>query len=298
MFPNTKITFCKQTAWAALLLLCWQSSFAVNDNILAHDLFQQGEYAKAAEIFTDPAWKGVALYRSQQWWRAAEAFVRAEDAVSQYNLGNCYVMLGYYELALDAYLRALSIDSAFTDAEHNANVMRQLLALQSQDESAQQSLQSRRQEIDRIQTENETQSGASQSGEDQSQPSQSESDAETETPNNIDPSSQASDTNGGGNKTEDTADTPSGEAGADSVEGMSAEPSEQKSPSGGSQSSADSQDAQSSGVRTALEQTQATEQWLRQINHNAFRFLQLRIELETDRRRAAGQAAPAGGSVW
>ena len=69
-----------------LLSTAFSQSHA-NDNILAHRLFEEGNYVQAGEIFTDPAWKGVALYRSSQWWRAAEAFVRANDAVSAYNLG-------------------------------------------------------------------------------------------------------------------------------------------------------------------------------------------------------------------
>jgi len=56
--------------------------------------------------------------------------------------------------------------------------------------------------------------------------------------------------------------------------------------------------SQSAGLRTQIEQQQATQQWLNQINHDPYRFLQLRIQLESERRQAAGQSAPAGGSAW
>ena len=62
-----------------LVLVLFQATVHADDNLIAHRLFQQEDYAEAAEIYTNPAWKGVALYQSNQWWRAAEAFVRADD---------------------------------------------------------------------------------------------------------------------------------------------------------------------------------------------------------------------------
>ncbi len=66
---------------------CALPAMAADDNLLAHRLFEAGDFVRAAEIFTDPAWKGVALYRSDQWWRAAEAFVRANDPVVGFQSG-------------------------------------------------------------------------------------------------------------------------------------------------------------------------------------------------------------------
>lgn len=271
---------------------------AADDNLIAHELFSRGEYAKAAEIFTDPAWKGVALYRSDQWWRAAEAFVRADDAVSQYNLGNCYVKLSYYELALDAYLRALSIDPGLTDAEHNAEIMRKLLALKTNDEDGQQGLQSRQEEIDRIESESEEKAGNSGGGEEQTAPGDNQSGSEEESTQAQKTSADAQDDSEGGNRSDQTMEQLTGEAGAENVQGTTDNSEAENRPSGGSEADTATNDSQSSGLRTALEQNQATEQWLNQINHDPYRFLQSRIQLETDRRKAAGQSAPAGGSAW
>ena len=51
-------------------------------------------------------------------------------------------------------------------------------------------------------------------------------------------------------------------------------------------------------MRASLEATQADEQWLNQINHDAKKYLRKKIDLEIERRRAAGESAPGGGSPW
>jgi len=281
-----------------LLLLSMSAVHAADDNILAHELYSQGNYAKAAEIFTDPAWKGVSLYRSQQWWRAAEAFVRANDAASQYNLGNCYVQLGYYELALEAYLRSLSIDPQLDDARHNAEIMRQLLAKNSDEESGQQALQSREKEIDSIESESDEQSGNAGAGEEQTTPGDNKTGSEDESTTALKTSADAKDDSEGGNRSEQTTDQQTGEPGADHVQGMADNSEAQQRPSGGSETDSATTESQAAGLRTKIEHEQATEQWLNQIKHDPYRFLQSRIQLESERRQSAGQNAPAGGSAW
>jgi len=51
-------------------------------------------------------------------------------------------------------------------------------------------------------------------------------------------------------------------------------------------------------MRANLEATQANEQWLNQINHDAKKYLRKKIELEITRRKAANESAPDGGSPW
>lgn len=281
-----------------IFILSLSSVSAADDNILAHELYSQGKYAKAAEIFTDPAWKGVSLYRSQQWWRAAEAFVRANDAVSQFNLGNCYVQLGYYELALEAYIRSLSIDAGLSDAKHNAQLMRELLAQQSKDDAGQQALQSRQKEIDSIKSESDEQSGNAGGGEEQSTPGDNKTGSEEESSTAMKSSADAKDESEGGNRSDQTTEPQTGEPGADNVQGISDNSEAQERPSGGSETESATAESQSAGLRTKIEHEQATEQWLNQINHDPNRFLQSRIELESERRQAAGQNAPAGGNAW
>ena len=56
--------------------------------------------ALAAEVFSDPAWRGAALYRAGDFDAAATEFRKARAYL---NLGNAEVRLGRYAAALEAY---------------------------------------------------------------------------------------------------------------------------------------------------------------------------------------------------
>jgi len=276
----------------------------IDDNLLAHRLLLQGRAAEAAEIFTDPAWKGIALYRSEQWWRAAEAFVRADDPLSAYNLGNSYVQLGYYALALDAYQRALSGDPYLTDAAYNADLMRQLLASEGREErSAGRS--GHENEIDRLDRDPEAPEPEGGKGEDDesSAPTEAQTpEADTDsgsqdgtaTPDGVGDGGR---TQGGGRSNEHAERR--GDGRGEAVGGRAGDPDDADRAGGGSESDAPvSSDQEADGLRAQLEAEQADEQWLNRIQHDPVRFLDKRIRLEMRRRTAAGQSAPAGGDGW
>ena len=82
------------------------------------------------------------------------------------------------------------------------------------------------------------------------------------------------------------------------MQGQAGEDKPDQRPASGAESNDESVDSESAGIRNDLEATQATEQWLNQIQHNPERFLRARIRLEQQRRLAAGVTAPAGGSEW
>ncbi len=272
---------------------------AVDNNLIAHKLYTEGKYARAAEIFTDPAWKGAALYRSSQWWRAAEAFVRADDAQSAFNLGNSYVKLGYYALALDAYQRALSIDSELEHAKVNADIVRQILAL-NDDESEPGGRQPSGDEIERLENEDaedERQSGSGDGGEESDPTGNSAPERSNESGDASSLSGDKAETGAGG-EVSDRKIKREGENGTGAVNGQEIEREEKSQPSGGSESDKPTDASQAAGLRAELENAQATERWLNRIEHDAQRYLAKRIEMEQRRRRAAGQSAPEGGNSW
>ncbi len=280
------------------LLLTPMGITHADDNVLAHRLFNKGKYAQAGEIFTDPAWKGVALYRSSQWWRAAEAFVRANDAVSVFNLGNSYVKLGYYALALDAYLQALSMDPTLDDASYNADIMRQLLAAED-DNKKRSGRNPEGDEIEKLDTEAEPdEQGDGQGGDEQSDVK------ETPTGKSDDPGAQTmgpqSDAQSGKGAEASKQQLPNDENqdGGGAVQGETSDTREANRPSGGSETDTPADESQAAGMRASLEAEQATTQWLNRISHDSQLYLQRRIQLELKRRRAAGQSAPDGGSNW
>ncbi len=268
-----------------------------DDNLLAHRLFEQGDYARAGEIFTDPAWKGVALYRSSQWWRAAEAFVRANDPVSVYNLGNSYVKLGYYALALDAYLQALSMDPELDNARHNADIMRKLLA--EEDEQQQRGgRQPTGDEIEQLDSEEKPdEQGKGQGGQEQSDVSETPT-GESEDAGEQTMGTQADAVAGEGGEASREENASEEQDGSGAVNGETSDQEPASRPSGGSETDEPTTDSQAAGLRSSLENEQATTQWLNQINHDSQLYLQRRIKLEQKRRRAAGQTAPEGGSSW
>ncbi len=270
---------------------------AVDDDLLGHRLYEQGDYARAAEIFTDPAWKGVALYRSSQWWRAAEAFVRANDAQSAFNLGNCYVKLGYYALALDAYQRALSIDPDLEDAAVNGDIMRALLRAEENEQSEQGGRQPSGDEIESLEDDSERDAGAGEGGQDNETGGASAPGGSSDT--GRDSSSAADNAEAGdGGEVSERESNKNGQNGSGAVNGVELQRENKSQPSGGSESDRASDASQAAGLRAELERDQATEQWLNRINHDPQRYLTRRIKLEDRRRRAAGQSAPEGGSAW
>ena len=281
----------------ALSLAPFTQSYS-DDNVLAHRLFLQGKYAQAGEIFTDPAWKGVALYRSSQWWRAAEAFVRANDASSAYNLGNCYVKLGYYALALDAYLNALSIDASLQDAAHNADIMRKLLA-EDEENKQRGGRNPQGEEIEKLENEGSPEEqGNGQGGNEQSNIKETAT-GESEDPGTEimgpQPDAQAGE---GGEATTQKQQQAENQEGSGALNGETDDTEAANRPSGGSESETPANESQAAGIRASLESEQATTQWLNRIQHDSQLFLQRRIKLELKRRQTAGQTAPAGGSTW
>lgn len=287
---------------ATTLLMCSHPMLATpaygDDNLIAHRLFEQERFAEAAEIYTDPAWKGIALYKSSQWWRAAEAFIRANDHQSMHNLGNTYVKMGYYALALDAYQMALSLKPDFADAQFNADIMRKLLA-REQDEEGQSALQRKGEEIDRVESEGDEQpGGSSEDGTDKPDNEEDSGDDREGATDNRGPTPVATAAGDSGSAGSDKTRQDDGSPDGGSTQGTESEPAGENNPSTGAEGKGDVSDAQAASLRAAIESEQANEQWLNQINHDAEKYLRRRIELELARRKAAGESAPEGGNLW
>ncbi|WP_146346670.1 tetratricopeptide repeat protein [Falsiphaeobacter marinintestinus] len=72
----------------------------------------------AAFLFDDPNWKGIALYRADQFDAAADQF---SDAQAFYNLGNAEAHRGQYAAALEAF--DLAHARGHPDAQANFDVV-------------------------------------------------------------------------------------------------------------------------------------------------------------------------------
>lgn len=275
-----------------LLLLSPVPSYA-NPDALAKQLFEAGRYAEATELFTEPFWRGIAAYRSEQWVRAAESFAMSPHPMARYNLANCYARLGHYALALTAYQQVLERQPGFEDARFNAELMQRLLE-QSEDKNATRSQPSA--PDDEAETESdETKQGE---GEGAEPPSQQSSEPEEDTA----PATTAESISGDQSMT--SASTPrEGKADSQINDGQAARNDQtERIRSSASASSGQFQDdeADSDAQHMSAEEQreQRTEQWLSTIEDNPARFLKARIELEMRRRAEAGTLATPGASPW
>ena len=103
--------------------LTWWSLWFTPDQ-QAQRLLNRGEFRTAAETFRDPLRQGVAWYRAGEFEKAEQAFARSGAPEAEFNRGNCLVMLGKYEPAIERYDRALELRPDFEDAQINRGIAR------------------------------------------------------------------------------------------------------------------------------------------------------------------------------
>lgn len=68
---------------------------------------ERGDPARAADLFDDPLWRGIAAARAGRWQAAAEAFAQADSGAAWFNQAQALARLGRYAEALAAYDQAL-----------------------------------------------------------------------------------------------------------------------------------------------------------------------------------------------
>ncbi|WP_286220168.1 VWA domain-containing protein [Marinobacter apostichopi] len=211
--------------------------------------------ADAASRLDDPEWRGSALYRSEQFEQAAEAFAAAEGARAYYNRGNALARAGQLEQALAAYDQALEQAPGMTDARENRELVRQLLDQQQQQDQQQGQGQDQTQQSQQ-QENGDSQSGSSdQSPGNQGQEQSQESGQSENSQNQGQPSEQSS--NNGTNETDSNA--------SDSQDNTGAEQQQQAQSRDGTDGS-----GQTEAPARISEQplSQGQEQWLRRVPDN------------------------------
>ncbi|WP_423185979.1 VWA domain-containing protein [Alishewanella sp. d11] len=165
----------------------WQSLWQSKEQ-QAQQHYAQQEFEQAQQKFSDPLWRGNAAYRSGQYDQAAQAFWQALEqqpsAAAWHNLGNALAMQQQYQQALDAYQEALKLDENNAAAKANAELMRQLLQQQNeqqQQQSEQQGESSEQQSAEQSASAEQQKSAEQQQSAAQNSPSSPQSSTEQQT---------------------------------------------------------------------------------------------------------------------
>lgn len=95
-------------------------------------LYQQRDYAAAAELFSDPRWRGAALYRASNCEGALAAFDQGTSAEDFYNQGNALSCLQRHHEAAERYQLALGLRPHWQAAQDNLERALLLVARQQQ----------------------------------------------------------------------------------------------------------------------------------------------------------------------
>jgi len=109
----------------------WQDLWRTPDQQAARAL-EEGRADEAAELFEDPAWEAAARYRAGDYAASAETFARLDTADAAYNRGNALARQGEYESAIEAYEAALAVEPEHEDARHNLELLRRVQQQQQQ----------------------------------------------------------------------------------------------------------------------------------------------------------------------
>jgi len=89
--------------------------------------FRRGDYAEAGTRFSDPMWKGVALYRTGKFADALDAFARVDSPEGDFNQGNALARLGRFPQAAERYRAALARRPDYAKAKANLAIVLKLI---------------------------------------------------------------------------------------------------------------------------------------------------------------------------
>ncbi len=89
--------------------------------------YQRKDYARAGELFTDPLWRGYALYRDGQYEQAAEVLDRAETAQAAFIQGMAHIKSRSYRDGVRSFETALRRDPDYPNAQANLEVAREIV---------------------------------------------------------------------------------------------------------------------------------------------------------------------------
>jgi Ca-activated chloride channel homolog len=230
----------------------WQDLWLRPDQQALHAL-EHGDPERAAGLFRNEQWRGVAQYRNGDYAAAGRDFSSEPSAQARYNLGNALARQGKLPDAIAAYDATLQLNPHDADAAFNKSLLEKLLQ-QKQQQSSDKDNQERQQNRNQTQSKQSRQQNSSSN--DETQQSQSQS----------------------------------AQARASERE-KSGEQRRGGKPQPQSEQQRNAQTAQRDEPRD--EQRDALEQWLRRVPDDPAGLLRRKFQYETNMRRRDGEAAAA-----
>jgi Ca-activated chloride channel family protein len=104
--------------------------------------FERGDYVRAAQLFADPAWRGVALYRAGAYADASAAFALVDSAAGYFNQGDALARQGALQAAAASFRDALKLDPHLAGAKANLDLVQELLRKKDKPDDQQQANES------------------------------------------------------------------------------------------------------------------------------------------------------------
>lgn len=250
----------------------WQDLWLRADQ-QAQRALAEGDAARAAELFKDPAWRGTAAFGDEDYPAAAEAFSAQDSADAWYNRGNALAAQGQLDAAINAYENSLQREPDQEDALKNLATLKQLRDQQQQEQDSQQG--------DSQQQPQDSDGNREQQSGDNSQQNQESQDSQDQS------GEQGSGHEGSSDQSQPDGDQEQGQQDADSDNGSQGD-SEQSEQAQGRPMPQPQID--NSAMQEDLEKDQAMQQWLRRVPDDPSGLLREKFRFESRQRQQQGKS--------
>ena len=230
----------------------WQDLWQTKEQ-QAQQSYLQGDYQKAAEKFTDPAWQAAAQYKAGTKLTEKEELPPATTDTALYNQGNVLAKSGQLEKAISAYEQALKLNPNNKDAQYNKEIVEKALEQQKQQQQNKENQEKNQDQDQENKDQSEPEQQKDQQGEQSDKDSEQQNSQNPEDSQDSDKQNQQDSTN---DKKQKEAEQQKSEKTAKPESEQEQEQEQKQAEEAQQASEADSQDN---------EQQQANEQWLKRI---------------------------------